>query len=640
MSGEFSFSKENMSIKNITIDSESIKGSADIGLKMNFGDTSKNSEWKITTNINKFDLDKLFAKGANASSEVESSEIDYYNSSLNRFSLNDFRFNLPKSFTATLEMRIDDVLYKQKISNFRVFVDIDRGNAVIKDLSADFPGDSRLVIKGSISHNGIRPLFIGDVEFGGSRLGELVEWFDSYYNFIPQDKMKEFLFTSKLRVTPQQIDITDVSLSVDKSLLSGEFSIRPVKTVPLVNAIVNIDRMNLDEYNFDKMIFKEVNKFVEETQGSMLEHSWLSDFSNQLNITLNAKDIVFNNTYVKNHFTSLMVSRGLFNLQRFVIDSEASKLALALFVDLKTDETKPKLKLLFKSEMLDTAFFLQKDSLYKNVQKKFSWSKAPMNFMKAGDFFGEVDIDIDELKHKDIVASKIKIKGELTNGKFDFSRQTNNSYGISFSLYDGNFLLDGNMIAIESRPAVAGTFSISGVEIGPMLKTVKETDIVSGQLFSKGAFHTKGLSFHDWVINLKTKANVALQSFRFTGFDLSRIIDKASTTYSFIDMKEVLDIASKSGDTKFELIQGNFESENGILKTKDVKLLHDYAAGSAQANISLMNSDTKSLVKMTFKPLPKKEVTLPITMNGYLLDLKAKIDTRNLESYITDKGVR
>lgn len=640
MSGVFSFSEEFMSIKSIVIDSESIKGSADLGVSMNANNPEKNLEWKVHTDIAKVDLDKLFYIGHEVSSEADSMEIDYYDYSLNAFSLSDFRFDFPKSLSASLEIKIDDVIYKQQISNFRIFVDIDKGNAVIKELSADFPGNSRLVINGSISHNGTRPLFIGDVEFGGSKLRELLSWFDNYYGFIPEDKMKEFLLTSKLRVTPQQIDMTEVSLSFDKSLFSAELSIRPIKTIPLVNAIINVDRLNLDEYNLDKKIFSEIDQFIKSTQGAMLEHSWLNNFTNQLNLTLNAKDVVFNGSYIKNQVTSLMVSRGLFNLQRFMVDSDAFKLALAVFVDLKSDETKPQFRLLLKSKLLDTAFFLQKDTSDKDEHKKFRWSKDVFNFMKVGDFFGDLDIDIDSFKHKNIIASKIKVKGELKDKRFDFSKETNESYGMEAAIYDGSVKLDGKMLLNEAQPSVAGTFSISGVEMEPLLRTVKETSDASGQLFFKGAFHTKGRSFYEWAFNLKAKAKIVLQSFRFSGFDLNRIVNKAATTYSFIDMKEIIDVASTSGETKFEWIEGLVTSENGILKANEVKLLHDVATGVVQANISLITSDTKSAVKITFEPSPRKKVDLPFTMSGDLMDLKVKMDTKNLESYITEKSVR
>jgi hypothetical protein len=641
LSGRFSFSKEFMSINSIVIDSESIRGVANVGLKTNFNDPKKNFEWKFNGNIARVDIDKLFHRDEDTALRgVELKEIDYYDYSLNAFNLADFRFDFSETLSASLDIKIDDVIYNQQISNFRVFVDIDKGNAIIRDISADFPGNSRLVINGSISHNGIRPLFVGGIEFGGSRLRDLLGWFDNYYSFIPQDKMKEFLFTSNLRVTPQQIDITDSSLSFDKSLLSGEFSIRPVKTIPLINAIISVDRMNLDEYNLDKKIFDAVNSFVKSTQGAMLESSWLNNFTNQINLTLNAKDVVFNDNYIRNQSTSLMLSRGLFNLQRFMIDSDASKLVMALYVDLKSNESKPELKFLLKAKLLDSLFFLQKNTSNEGADKKFQWSKNNFNFMKADEFFGDLDIEIDELRHKGVVASKVKIKGAIQDKKFDFSKETDKSYGVRASLYEGTLSMDGRMVLNEIKPSFAGVFSVSGFEMAPLLKSFKETSDVSGQLFFKGSFNTNGRSFYEWIYNLKAKAKIVLQSFRFKGFDLIEIVDKADSTYSFIDMKKTLEVATTSGQTRFEWIEGNIETDGGILRAREVKLLHDVARGLLDTNISLINSDTKSLVKLIFELSPNKKVELPFTMNGDFMNLKMNMDTRNLESYITDKGVR
>jgi hypothetical protein len=637
MSGVFSISKLAFKIENILIDSKSIQGEALIEIDYNMQNSKEGMLWKIHSDIDKLDLDTLYAEETKEEEVVDELVIDYYAYSVDTFSIADFKFNVPKNLNMALDLKFDDILYNDKISNVKIKTNIINGHAEIEDMSAELPGNSRASLSGKIEHNGTRPLFVGEVEFGGGSLREVLVWVSKDFSFIPEKRMNEFLLTSKLRVTPQQVDMTEVSVSFDKSLFSSELSIRPLKTIPIVNIVLNIDRMDFDQYNLDKKIFNEIYSFFEGADDTVLERSWLSKLSSRINLSLNANDILFNGQYIDNFSTDLNINRDLFGLQKLYIDSESAKVSSRLRIDISNRE-EPNIELLFKSTVLDTQFLIPTEEYDK--EKDFGWSKERFNFLGLGEFYGNYEIEIDEFIHKKLIVSNIKLSAE---------RDAEQKRGVLkikeflAGLYNGELKMEGEM-SFSNRSLGFG-LSLTGVDINPLLRTIEEDTDISGQVFFIGSFVTSGRSLYEWIYYLQPsdperKADLILQKFRFKGFDLEKIIRNAKRLYSFIDMQEVIEIASETGETEFKWIQGKIGTKNGILEASNFKLVNDYSRGDMKMRMNLYNFDTKALATIKFEPERNRLVDIPIKLDGNFINLNKDINTKNLEIYITDKASR
>jgi len=637
VSGRFVFSKDTFEIQDVLIDSDSFKGTMNMGVDFNIGDKSKSVNWRVLADIDKIDIDNLFKQKKSEQAQDDLS-IDYYAYSVNTASLADFKFDIPQSLTLSMDVTVDDIIYNQKISNVRAIMDIVNGHAEVNSLSADLPGNSRAVLRGKIKHNGTRPLFEGELEFGGSNFRDFMNWIDDYYSFVPEDLMKEFLFTAKLRVTPQHIDVTDLSFSFDQSLFSGGISLRPLKTIPIISASINIDRMDLDKYHIDKKIFEEIGRFVDGADEVLLERTWLAKLQNRLNITIDAKDIVFNDHYITNFSTAGIITRNNFNLQRFFIDSEVAKLKLNMYADIESRDA-PEIKFNFLAKDLDTKLFIPKESY--NSEKKYTWSNKPINFLGLANLYGEYKIAINNLKHKNLEMSNVNIEAKSIN-KMRPEVLTFDKF--QFDIYQGRGTIQGQMGVSIKAPTVAVNVFLEGVELNPLLKVFKEDIETTGQLFFRASFSSKGYSFAEWIKELSvrdgTDAKLSLQQVKFKGFDLDAIINGAKRLFSFIDMQKVIEKALVSGETTFDWMEGDLVFKNGILGVKDFKYSSDNAKGEIDANISLFSFDTKARTNIYFQPDRKKVVVLPIEMKGNILELykDKQIDTRDLEIYITDKA--
>ena len=87
------------------------------------------------------------------------------------------------------------------------------------------------------------------------------------------------------------------------------------------------------------------------------------------------------------------------------------------------------------------------------------------------------------------------------------------------------------------------------------------------------------------------------------------------------------------------------EQMRDLVKDGKVKLLTPYVIDGIDGSdkvtsVSLKNFDTKAIAKISFWPETNKKVTLKLNFEGDIENIDRKIDTAELERYITDKGGR
>ena len=123
------------------------------------------------------------------------------------------------------------------------------------------------------------------------------------------------------------------------------------------------------------------------------------------------------------------------------------------------------------------------------------------------------------------------------------------------------------------------------------------------------------------------------------GIDISAIIDQSRKLYSVIDMDVAIKNATQDGITKFIAVDGNIMADKAILQSKDLILATDKSRGIFVGNIGLHNLQMKGLAKISYMPEINKKVVLSLNIDGSIPDdINYKLDTSNLEQYITGKA--
>ncbi|MCE3233231.1 MAG: putative assembly protein [Rickettsiaceae bacterium] len=629
LKGDFLISNSMVSFNNIDISSDSLKGKAVLEALFNLKVAETNLQWDATLNIEKIDFDKLLTEEAKPTTKGDT-EIDYYASTMNSMTLSDFKFDMPQALSAMINFSIKEVTYnKQKIENLKIEADIFDGKAIINSVSADMPGKSSLRFVGNIENNGTRPILHGKAELSGASLREFAVWLQPDYSFIPEGEAGEYLLSGDVEVTPQRIDISNGAISVDKSLIEADVSIRPASTVPVVKAGIKIDNLDLDRYKFTDKIHENVADFIATASKTSLERSWLQLFGVKLDFTLDANDIVYNGYNIKNVVSSLSVSRGIFDLQRLLINSDSATFNLRTYINIAQEN--PRMDIVVRSSGFDTALFRPQKSETAKAEEKGEWSNKPFNFMGIARFEGRTSLAFKSFRHKNLLLENLVIDGETQRKIFTFKRAVADLYG-------GKAVVNGSFGISEDAPSLGISAVLSNVGADGLLKNFSDKYNISGGVFLSGTLKTVGKSPSAFITNMVADAKFSGRNIIFNNFDLEQIIRKSQSLYSVIDMDAVVKEASTTGTTLFDSIDGHLTTAGGILKATDFQLATRLSRGVFAGNVNLVNFDMNGVAKIVYKPEATKKVTLDMDMKGKLDDVVTNLNTKDLETYITDKG--
>lgn len=648
-SGNFALSDQSIRLSDLSINSPSIKGIGRVeALYETKGKTSIN--WDINATLDTINLDTLILDTPKNKSDEEEEFINYYASSLNKTDFSDFRFNIPTELSGLFNLHIKEVIYNNDtVKNIRLDTDIYEGKAAIHSLSASFPGNSKVEFIGDIAHNGIRPILNGRLDASGQKFRTALSWVYPELSFIPEDQLGEFLFTTTLTITPQTIGVSDIRISVDKTILTGNLSFRPGDNIPTLKGDIKIDRANFDSYLFTQRIDQWKRHFIRNVQHQDLESSWLRTLNLSLRFTLEATDLVYNQHPIKSFYTSLIFRPGVLKVSRLDLRSDSVNAQAKL--DLSLLEDKPKLNFEMNADTFDTGLFImpeatdnsapatdgEKDkeqgqqTAEKDPKPQPDWLKEKFNFLGLDKVSGDIKIAFKQLKHKGF-----PVKNLIINGKIDKQIFTIGKLGGEF--YDAKLAVNGS-IGIGINPSLAISFALSNLNLAALLNVLNyEGQPVWGTFSLGGSAHTFGTTPDRWITELKTAIKISGREIAIQGFDLSSIIKSSPKLYSVIDMEEITQKALTEGTLYISALGGDILTKNGILQAINFQFSTPLSRGAFAGNMDLRSLLTKSIAQFSFIPQPKKQVNISLELSGHLKDLTKKLNTLELEKYITDKS--
>lgn len=627
--GSFSFNNNNASFKDVNIDSKSIGGKINVDTFFD-GASKSNLKWDIRLALSKIDFDTLITDKS-VLAKSESGVIDYYASTFSETSIASYSFDMPTSLSLIFDLNIDEIKYNNdKIQNLNINADIAAGNAIINSFSAILPGNTKASFVGHVDNNGTRPLLEGKVEVIGTKMYDFLTWIYPETKFINKDNLNEYMINFDLEMTPRRIEFSNINSSVDKTLLTGNLSVRPEGRIPVINGNITIDRLNLDDYNISSKIDELADKFIDDRHDNSLESSWINLFNKRLELSLNAKDITFNNNNFKTLESSIVLSRGLFNIQRLVLNSDP--VALVGNFNINLLGAKPQIGINVYSQRLDTSVWPESNHKFSDLTNGWNWSNNKIDFLGLGRFSGDVNINVNNLKNDNILIQDLILNGKIDNKIFKISTARG-------SFYDGKFNVQGS-IGIGRVPSLGIAVETYDMSIWRLINIFKPEPGITGKMNFGGTFKTFGKTPYEWIKNMVFASRFAASDVVFSNYDLNMIMTESQKLFSVIDMKSVIEKAENSGSTEFYSISGTMKAEKGLLRMENTQIATQRSRGLFAGNISLINLQTNSLAKITFSPERNNKVNLIYNIKGPLYNLNTTLNTNELENYITNKGIR
>ena len=149
---------------------------------------------------------------------------------------------------ATFDVKVNALVFNQAVARqVKIVAALDQGVLTLQQASALLPGGSDISVFGVVDGLGSTPRFSGQVEASADNLRAVFDWLEVPVPPVPADRLRKFSFSTKLEVTPELAKLTAMDLRVDLSRLSGGVNLA-IGRRPAFNAIVVLDRLNLDAY--------------------------------------------------------------------------------------------------------------------------------------------------------------------------------------------------------------------------------------------------------------------------------------------------------------------------------------------------------------------------------------------------------
>jgi len=163
-------------------------------------------------------------------------------------------FSLPADVTANAEVTIQQIAYQgQAIDDTKVVAELTGAELNIKSASAKLPGGSSVNLSGALTAQGGKPNFAGALKADSTNLRELIEAFaPGAVQDVPADRLRQLSLTTRVGYNPAQVELGDLSATLDQSKLSGGVVVALPDGVQRkqlgLGVGISIDKLNLDGY--------------------------------------------------------------------------------------------------------------------------------------------------------------------------------------------------------------------------------------------------------------------------------------------------------------------------------------------------------------------------------------------------------
>jgi uncharacterized protein involved in outer membrane biogenesis len=157
-------------------------------------------------------------------------------------------FALPGNVAASLDLAVDVLTYRGGVvRQAKINAALDEGRITVNQASALLPGGSDVSLSGTLTAKEGEPLVEGTVEAVSDDLRGVFDWLKIDISSVPADRLRKFSFTSRIKGTPAQLDLSGMDLRLDASRFAGGVAIA-LRARPAFGLRLEVDRFNLDAY--------------------------------------------------------------------------------------------------------------------------------------------------------------------------------------------------------------------------------------------------------------------------------------------------------------------------------------------------------------------------------------------------------
>ncbi len=192
---------------------------------------------------------------------------------------------------------------------------------------------------------------------------------------------------------------------------------------------------------------------------------------------------------------------------------------------------------------------------------------------------------------------------------------------INADLYSGSVRNNVTVDVRKKTPLITSKKTISGIQIGDMLKAMADADQLTGSLNSQSNITLRGNSVHDFVNSMTGTASVNMKDGELHGIDMAQTVCQGMNNVSSlgVNTQEV----DKS--TPFANMGASARIKNGVVNNQDLKAALDAMSLSGKGSVNL----PKQLLDyrlgfMVEKNLFKETCSFPDKLEGVEIPIDCK----------------
>ncbi|HET8608196.1 MAG TPA: AsmA family protein, partial [Burkholderiales bacterium] len=254
-------------------------------------------------------------------------------------------------------------------------------------------------------------------------------------------------------------------------------------------------------------------------------------------------------------------------------------------------------------------------------------AEKPFDFSALKTLNANGSIAIGSLTASNIKASQVRLKLKAANGKIDVSP-------LSAELYQGK--MNGALsLNAQSTPAMTVKQSLSGVNIGPLLKDLTGHDRLEGHGNVTLDVTSHGATASALKKALNGSAAVHLTNGAIKGINLAEVIRNAKAKLASFKGEQVQQ-NNETQKTDFSEFKASFNIKNGVAHNQDLDLKSPLIRVGGNGDVNLVNDTINYLAKASIvattagqggKELADlRGITIPVRVTGALASPQYGID--------------
>lgn len=577
----------------------------------------------LDLNFSKLDFGNVVANG----------EMLFSEGAFNRL----FGMFLPQGVSAEVNIRAGQTHFGAlDAESFQLSATLDQQELVINQAALNLVGDNHLLLFGILKLSVEGQInFDGNIEVLGKSLSQMVTSLGLVSQSIITDHTGEFRGKATLFLSPNSNTVSEIKFQAGPLLIAGGATIGATKDSD-AEITLQADNIKLDgllaaliptspkDLGAIGTGFEDVDRHVD----------WLSEVQHRIVLNLIMPHYTLSNRSGADARIITALSPNRLDLRK--VDMSLDDLQVK--GNLSYDQTKrvPNIEGDVYMSYLNIASVLGEKSRISpvprgNRQEVWNADYFKVNFLKGYDSF--VHVTIGNLIHPDF-------------GMTDFSAQflskddqwtvTDLQANIWEGQIKGGFTLD-----VSSVPGINAQFALANVKADRMMDALIGQPSFRGMLSVGGQIATSGLNMLSWVRNSMGHLSFTGQDFAIKGFDVASLVQTVPLMRSVTDVVNTARVALLKNQSTFNVIDGFFNIEQGVLSTPEVKLRSKHATGTLKGQMELPTWAMDVSIDFALTTLdPANYPVLRIFFKDSIDDPMITFDTRSLEAFIARKKIR